>query len=67
MPLALMEKQCSLGLDWLREGRIDGTIFLASCICDLGLEAVEWTRSWIAAVGDLRLDTRADAGPAAVE
>jgi len=26
-------------------------IFLASCICDLDLEAVEWTRDWIAARG----------------
>lgn len=67
MPLSLMERQCGLGLQWLREGRIEGMIFLASCICDLGLEAVEWTRSWIAAVGDLRLDIGADAGPAAVE
>jgi hypothetical protein len=48
MPVRLMEHQCSLGLRWLREGRIEGMIFLASCICDLGLEAVEWVREWIA-------------------
>lgn len=48
MPVHLMEKQCRLGTRWLREGRIEGMIFLASCICDLGLEAVEWTRNWIA-------------------
>ena len=36
---------------WLRQGRIEGMIFLASCICDLELEAVEWTRRWIAEVG----------------
>jgi len=48
MPLPAMEHQCALGRRWLREGRIDGMIFLASCICDLGLEAVEWTRRWIA-------------------
>jgi len=52
MPVALMEKQCRLGLRWLQAGRIDGIIFLASCICDLGLEAVEWTRAWIGKVGD---------------
>ena len=44
MPVNLMEKQCETGLQWLQEGRIEGMIFLASCICDLGLETVEWTR-----------------------
>jgi len=52
MPIALMQHQCQLGLKWLREGRIEGMIFLASCICDLGLEAVEWTRKWIREVGE---------------
>ncbi len=47
MPLAAMQQQCELGLRWLQSGRIDGMIFLASCICDLELEAVEWTREWI--------------------
>ena len=47
-----MKHQCELGLKWLREGRIDGIIFLASNICDQELEAVEWTREWIADVGD---------------
>ena len=44
MPREAMEKQCATGLRWLRGGRIEGTIFLASCICDLGLETVEWAR-----------------------
>lgn len=52
MPIHLMQHQCRLGLKWLREGRIEGMIFLASCICDLGLEAVEWTRKWILEVGE---------------
>jgi hypothetical protein len=51
MPLAAMERQCELGLRWLLERRIDGLIFLASCICDLGLDTVEWSRAWIARVG----------------
>ena len=51
MPLEAMGKQCTLGLHWLREARIEAVIFLASCICDLGLETVEWTRDWIASVG----------------
>ena len=55
MPLDLMEQQCVQGLEWLRQGRIEGMVFLASCICDMGLPAVEWTRQWIAEVGDSTL------------
>lgn len=52
MPLDAMGRQCEVALKWLHEGRIEGMIFLASCICDLGLETVEWTRRWIAEHGD---------------
>lgn len=52
MPLELLQAQCETGLRWLQEGRIDGVAFWATCICDLGLETVEWTRNWIARVGD---------------
>ncbi|MFQ6040376.1 MAG: hypothetical protein ACE5PV_05925 [Candidatus Poribacteria bacterium] len=52
MPVPLMERQCQTGLQWLRDGRIDGMIFLANCICDLELETVEWTKRWIQEVGD---------------
>jgi hypothetical protein len=55
IPVSLMQKQCQLGLEWLRKGRIEGMIFLASCICDLNLEAVEWTRNWIQEKGDQKL------------
>jgi len=50
MPVEAMQHQCERGLQWLREGRLEGMIFLASCICDLGLEAVEWTKRWLAGV-----------------
>jgi hypothetical protein len=52
MPIAAMKKQCEFGLNRLRDGQIEGMIFLASNLCDLDLETVEWTRQWIAAVGD---------------
>ena len=55
MPVDLMQHQCEIGLQWLRDGRIDGMIFLASCICDLEFETVEWTRGWIQEVGDEQL------------
>lgn len=53
--IAAMEHQCSVGLRWLEEGRIEGMIFLASCISDLDFPAVEWTREWIAKVGNREL------------
>lgn len=52
LPVALMEKQCRLGRQWLKQGRIDGMIFCLSWICDMELEAVEWTRRWIAETGE---------------
>jgi hypothetical protein len=55
MPMALMQRQCQLGLEWLRKGRIEGMIFLNNYICDLNLETVEWVRSWIQEVGDERI------------
>lgn len=51
VPLELMQYQCEFGLRRLKERRIDGMIFLASCICDLDLDAVEWTRRWIETPG----------------
>jgi hypothetical protein len=51
IPTPLMEKQCQLGFDWLRQKRIEGIIFHTNCVCDLGLDAVEWTRDWIRKVG----------------
>ncbi len=50
-----MEWQFNLVLHWLQEDRIEGMIFLASCICDLGLGAVEWARQWIAQNGALQI------------
>jgi hypothetical protein len=51
MPPESTELQCRQGFALLKSGRIDGMIFCASCICDLNLEAVEWTRRWIDEVG----------------
>jgi len=44
MPLELFIKECKTGLRWLNEGKIEGIIFLASCIVDLGLPTVEWVK-----------------------
>jgi hypothetical protein len=52
VPVALMARQCELGLEWLRKGRLDGMVFLGNTVEDLGLESVDWTRNWIRKVGD---------------
>ena len=52
MPVERMQRQCELGLRWLKEGRLEGLILLGNTSCDLDLESVEWTRGWIARVGD---------------
>jgi hypothetical protein len=54
-PLELMKLQCETGLRWLRQGRIEGMIFLGNTTMDLGFESVEWTRRWIQEVGDTRV------------
>ena len=48
MPLSAMQAQCEEGAALVEEGVVDGLIFLASCICDLELPAVEFVRKWIA-------------------
>ena len=52
LPLVPMQQQCELGLTWLKQKRIEGIVFLATCPCDLDLESVEWTRDWIGRVGN---------------
>ena len=55
VPVDLMRHQCETGLRWLREGKIEGIVFLGNTTMDLGFESVEWTRQWIAKVGDQKL------------
>jgi hypothetical protein len=55
IPLDVMQRQCETGLRWLKEGRIEGIVFLGNTVMDLGYECVEWTRQWIQKVGDTRL------------
>ena len=55
LPIELMQKQSELGLEWLKAGEIEGMIFLCNNIMDKNLEAVKWTREWIASVGGEKL------------
>ena len=45
MPVERMQRQCELGLKWLREGKLEGLTFLGNTTCDLELESVAWTRA----------------------
>jgi hypothetical protein len=40
---------------WLKKGDIEGIIFCSNCIADIGLDTVEYTRKWIAEVGNKRI------------
>ncbi|MCX7825715.1 MAG: hypothetical protein N2689_09170 [Verrucomicrobiae bacterium] len=55
LPVELMKLQSETGLRWLRQGKIEGIIFLGNTTMDLGFESVEWTRQWIAQVGGEKL------------
>jgi len=55
VPIAAMKQQCEAGLEWLRQGRIEGVVFLGNTVEDLDFEAVEWTREWIRKVGETKL------------
>ena len=53
--VASMKLQCEAGLRSLREGNIDGIVFLGNSVEDSGFECIEWTRDWIQKVGDMTL------------
>jgi hypothetical protein len=55
IPLRLMKHQCDLALKWLKSGRIEGVTFVGSPMCDMDIDAVEWTRRWVQHVGEQRL------------
>ncbi|MHB8952323.1 MAG: hypothetical protein ACYC4U_05035 [Pirellulaceae bacterium] len=60
LPVELMQRQTEAGYRWLKEGRVEGLIFLATANVDVGLEAVAWTRDWIARLSDEPLPRRHD-------
>jgi hypothetical protein len=55
VPIAAMKHQCETGLKYLRDGRIQGVVFLGNGVMDVGFESVEWTRNWIREVGETRI------------
>ena len=52
VPLELMKHQLELACRWLKAGEVEGLIFHCTPLCDMGLEAVEYSRRWIDSHGD---------------
>mgnify|MGYP000941011089 CR=1 FL=1 len=50
--LELMEHQCGLGLELMRQGRLDGMVFLGNTVMGVGFESEKWLRNWIGEVGE---------------
>ena len=51
--MELMKLQLNFALEQFKQGQIDGMIFHCTPLVDLGLEAVEYSKKWIAEYGDL--------------
>jgi hypothetical protein len=47
VPLELMKHQLDCASRWLKSGQVEGLIFHCTPLCDMGLEAVEYSRRWI--------------------
>jgi hypothetical protein len=58
LPVASMENQCGLALEWLKRGAVDGLIFHCTPLCGMKLDAVEWSREWIARHADQPIERR---------
>ena len=53
IPLDLMKLQLDFALEKFKHGQIEGMIFHCTPLVDLGLEAVEYARKWIAEHADV--------------
>lgn len=47
MPNDLLKHQLRVGLDRMKDGSLEGMIFLASCVMDMELESVEILEDWL--------------------
>ena len=56
VPLDLMEHQCSLGLKWLKDGRVSDLVILGNSHLDIGINTAPWMREWIKKHGDETLN-----------
>lgn len=56
-PLTMEQMQFQLDryYHWIKKGSLEGIVFCSNCIADIGLEAAELTRQWIAKVGNEKI------------
>jgi len=52
LSMELMKTQVDLYYKWLKEGYISGIIVCSNCIADIGFEASDFMKAWIAEHGD---------------
>ena len=52
LPLDLMKHQLDLAERWLKSGEVEGLIFHCTPLCDMNMEAVEFSRRWIEQHGE---------------
>ena len=55
IPLELMKHQLDCAHRWLISGEVEGLIFHCTPLCDMGLEAVEYSRRWIDTHGEEKI------------
>ncbi len=55
MPMDMMKKQVDIYYKWLREDYIRGIVVCSNCVADIGLEAADYMKDWIAEHGDEEL------------
>ena len=57
---ALLQTELDFGLAMLKQGRIDGMVFVATDMVDLPLKGIEQIRTWVRKHGDTTLPDRAE-------
>ena len=55
IPRELMKHQLDCAHRWLLSGAVEGLIFHCTPLCDMGLEAVEYSRRWIDEHGEEKI------------
>jgi len=55
VPIDMMELQCGLGLSLMKQGRLDGMVFVANSVMGVGLPSELWLREWIQTVKNIEV------------
>lgn len=50
-----MEHQCTLGLELMKQGRLDGLVFLGNSVMGVGFPSEKWLGAWIRQVKDIEV------------